>query len=265
MQTIWASRDSKLAWKMQAAFWDFGTSWSQRCCMATGSCMRGQSFCCFFQTDPAKWVSKWTSPLDPTTQPGGSMRGAFWFLTLEMGIARTSTLPFDRGGLERLANGTKLDLASQCTSLGGQGMLPRKKWPMEVGLFRKKITNKWSCDCQNKECSCVCTRALITVYVQTSTVSWPVQYTVCRESRFRHEQTEQSLGRASQVPACSSSVTFKPKLLSRSLHFTATSEPILSDFVYTVFKHINTDDLQSLTLVIYNHWGRKIDVDREKI
>lgn len=55
--------------------------------------------------------------------------------------------------------------------------------------------------------------------------------------------TEHSFGRASQVHACSSSVTFKPKILSRSLYLTATDEPILPDFFYTVFKHINTGNL----------------------
>lgn len=147
-------------------------------------------------------------------------------------------------GMDWLCIGTTLDWAPQrgslAVGLGGEGMLHHKKWPLELALFRQnpKTTDEAVSD-RVKSAFLLALRALITVCVQTATVSWLMQYPVRRESRrFGCDQTEQFLGRASAVPACSSSVAFKPKLLSRSL--TATDELILPDLVYTVFKHIST-------------------------
>lgn len=99
--------------------------------------------------------------------------------------------------------------------LGGEGMLHHKKWPLELALFRQNPRSMGKAVTERlQSVFLLAPRALITVCVQTATVSWLMQYPVCGESRrFGHDQTEQFLGRASAAPACSSSVAFKPKSL----------------------------------------------------
>lgn len=94
-------------------------------------------------------------------------------------------------------------------------MLHHRKCPLELVLFRQnpRTVDEAVTD-RLKSVFLLALQALITVCVQTATVSWLMQYPVCRESRsFGRDQTEQFFGRASAVPACSSSVAFQAKTL----------------------------------------------------